>query len=226
MLRRTIKAIGIALCYLAVWQLAAAAVGKALILPSPADTAKAFVSLAVTPKFYLSIGMTLLRVLAGFAVASCALMLVLTPSRPLWPARAALGALKQRTASPLIARAFDVYETYARRADVLAPVRALLPAEVKRFALVTHNDIETSLWRPFGAREFIHVIPGTSRGEIERRGIDVVVMNLGVVSAFTPRPGEWLASLGGTTLGEVEVRATASGAPFRWRVVRLSPPER
>lgn len=67
MARRTLNAIGIALCYLAVWQIAAAAVGKALILPSPADTVKALAALAATGEFYLSIGMTLLRVLVGFA---------------------------------------------------------------------------------------------------------------------------------------------------------------
>lgn len=64
--RRILKGIGIALCYLAVWQFAAALVGKALILPSPADTTRALFALAGTAEFYLSIGMTLLRVLAGF----------------------------------------------------------------------------------------------------------------------------------------------------------------
>lgn len=66
MLRRIFKGIGIALCYLAVWQFAAALAGKALILPSPVDTARALIALAGTAEFYLSIGMTLLRVLAGF----------------------------------------------------------------------------------------------------------------------------------------------------------------
>ncbi len=65
---RFLKKTGIALCYLAVWQLAAWAVGKALILPSPIDTARALFGLAVTGRFYATVGMTLLRVLAGFAL--------------------------------------------------------------------------------------------------------------------------------------------------------------
>lgn len=67
MTRRALKATGITLCYLAVWHIAAAAVGKAFILPSPLDTAKALLALASTGEFYASIGMTLLRVVGGFA---------------------------------------------------------------------------------------------------------------------------------------------------------------
>lgn len=67
MTRRILKTIGITLCYLAAWALASAAVGKAAILPSPLDTAKALFALAQTKGFYLSISLTLVRVLGGFA---------------------------------------------------------------------------------------------------------------------------------------------------------------
>ncbi len=66
------KKIGIALCYLAAWALASAAVGKALVLPSPLDTARALLALAGTVKFYQTVSMTLLRVLAGFAAGIAA----------------------------------------------------------------------------------------------------------------------------------------------------------
>lgn len=67
MTRRILKAIGITLCYLAVWAIAAAAVGRVFILPSPLDTLKAIFALAQTKDFYLSILITFLRVLGGFA---------------------------------------------------------------------------------------------------------------------------------------------------------------
>ena len=65
-MKRHIKTIIIALSYIAVWQLAAMAVGSALLLPSPLDTAAALARLAVTGRFWLSIIATLARVVAGF----------------------------------------------------------------------------------------------------------------------------------------------------------------
>ena len=55
------------------------------------------------------------------------LVLVLTPARPLWPARTVLSkVLALKPGQPLIARALSVYTVYADRSDPLAEVRALL----------------------------------------------------------------------------------------------------
>ncbi len=60
------KKTGIALCYIAAWELISLAVGRALVFPSPVDTAKALFSLLATARFYQTVGMTLLRVVTGF----------------------------------------------------------------------------------------------------------------------------------------------------------------
>ncbi|MEQ1861079.1 MAG: hypothetical protein ABMA13_14175 [Chthoniobacteraceae bacterium] len=153
------------------------------------------------------------RALAAVAVLTCAAELIITPSRPLWPASGVLARVK--TTSPAIDRALTVYTTYAHRADALAPVRDLLPGGVTKFGLVTHNDLETSLWRPFGGRDFAHVIPGTKRNVIAGRGLDHLVVNASYAG------GGWLAELGAETIGEVQVRTLASGGMERWLVVRL-----
>lgn len=63
---KPLKTIIIAICWLLLWQLAAMAVGSALLLPSPIVTAKALVQLAGTALFWKTTGTTLLRVAAGF----------------------------------------------------------------------------------------------------------------------------------------------------------------
>ena len=55
--------------WVAVWQLAALAVGQRILLASPADTLAALADLARTADFWLSIATSLARIFAGFAAA-------------------------------------------------------------------------------------------------------------------------------------------------------------
>lgn len=59
----------VALFWIGVWWLAAAAVGLPLLLPGPGDTLAALLRLAGTAAFWQSTGMTLLRVAAGYLFA-------------------------------------------------------------------------------------------------------------------------------------------------------------
>lgn len=156
--------------------------------------------------------------LAALAVATCGLQLVLTPSRPLLPMVSMISSLRSADSSGAAERAARVYETYARRADALASVRALLPVGVSRFGLVTQNDLETSLWRPFGSRTFEHVVGGTDRERLVKRGLDHLVINASLVG---PALDPWLVKLGAERIGEVEIRTLASGGAERWIVARL-----
>ena len=65
-MKRILKNCLIAACWLLLWQLGAMAVGSPVLLPSPWETAKAFVALAGTGFFWKTAGATLLRVAAGF----------------------------------------------------------------------------------------------------------------------------------------------------------------
>ena len=55
--------------FIAVWFGAAAAIGKSIILPSPADTLCSFFDLLGEKSFYLSVGRTLGRTLISFLIA-------------------------------------------------------------------------------------------------------------------------------------------------------------
>lgn len=55
--------------FIAVWFAAAAAIGKSIILPSPADTLRSFFDLLGEKTFYLALGKTLGRTLVSFVIA-------------------------------------------------------------------------------------------------------------------------------------------------------------
>lgn len=82
---------------------------------------------------------------------------VFTPSRPLLPvpaiARAALGDAALRVEA--------VYDVYTARGDNLSAVRGKIPGNTRCVGMIaTGDDIEVSLWRPFGSGRFVrHVDP-------------------------------------------------------------------
>src|SRR5207244_12186665 len=85
-------------------------------------------------------------------------VLILTPARPLWPAKTILS--KARAAKPdqrLLARAEKVYTVYSERSDPLAGLRTLLPKDVSTIGFVaTADDIDISLWRPYDTKRVEH----------------------------------------------------------------------
>lgn len=70
MKKKLLKVIIPAGVWLAVWAIAAEAVGKELILPSPGSVARSLLALALTGTFWREAGMSLLRVGAGFLLGA------------------------------------------------------------------------------------------------------------------------------------------------------------
>lgn len=68
-LLRTASALGVALFWLAVWTLAAAAVGNSLLLPSPIETITELFELIPTANFWSCAALSLLRVAIGIVAA-------------------------------------------------------------------------------------------------------------------------------------------------------------
>ena len=121
-----------------------------------------------------------------------AMLVIITPSRPLWPAQTVLGRLTQAHPDDRnLVRAATVYSVYSIRPEGLSPVREKLPPGEKVFGLVTFDDLETSLWPPFGQRRFRHVKPGDTGAELRAEGIHHVVLN-----------SEWFPTRTGVSLEE------------------------
>jgi hypothetical protein len=170
------------------------------------------------------------RGLGWLHLATALLVLVISPARPLWPALTVLSHLPESLrARPLVQRAALVYTRYRERPDALAPVRALLPADAKTVGLISINDLEASLWRPFGARRFLPISPDRPREWFRQRGIEYIVVSertyvgLWQNGRNFPALEQWVAGLDGELAGSVVVASTVGEAPYRWHAVRLKP---
>ena len=67
--RGKMRAMGVAVFWLLLWHVLSLLVGKAVILPSPFETAKTLFYLLFTLPFWQAVGVTLLRIIGGFLVA-------------------------------------------------------------------------------------------------------------------------------------------------------------
>ncbi len=163
------------------------------------------------------------RLCAVCVFGLAALLVIVTPSRPLWPAQTVLSALvKAHPENQMMRRALTVYAVYSIRADGLAPVRERLPATALTVGLVTFDDLETSLWPPYGKRRFVHVVRGDTREDLLRQGIEYVVLN---GEWFPGHVGvtveEWVRAFRGTIVATVPLRLRAGRETFSWHIVRL-----
>jgi hypothetical protein len=152
-----------------------------------------------------------------------ALLLFVSPARPLWPADSVLAGIDTQS-HPLLERAKMVYSVYGQRAEGFAPVRALLPPGLKVLGLIASDDPETSLWRPFGQRRIEHVVPADSIANLRARGVEYVLVNSEKFEALFQRPlQQWLTEMQAQILAKVALTLRATAGPSEWCVIKLSP---
>ena len=91
------------------------------------------------------------RVLAGGVWLLALAALIVTPSRPLWPAKTILSKmLATHPNQTQLLRAQKVYEVYANRSDPLAGMRQWFPDNLKVIGFMgTEDDLDISLWKPY-----------------------------------------------------------------------------
>jgi hypothetical protein len=162
---------------------------------------------------------------ANFILAVC--VLIVTPGRPLWPALTVLSKLKAaHPGSHAVSRALEVYQVYATRFDPLANVRVSLPSSVTTVGFLgTEDDIDISLWRPFGSRRVEHILLSDSEGEIRRRCIEYVVVGGFHLAQQGTRLETWLGQVRGTLLTKTTATIKAAEGAQQWYLVRLQRPE-
>jgi len=160
---------------------------------------------------------------ALLGLASAALVIVLIPARPLWPAATVLGELQSRwPQSQMLTRARQVYSVYHDRNDLLGPLRALLPADSVSVAIISSEaDADYSLWRPFGHRTAVYLV-GARPWEEETRGFTWIV---GKTSLLNARYGSSLEQLrlasGGQLVATRLIISTVRNGPEEWFVLKL-----
>jgi hypothetical protein len=163
------------------------------------------------------------RVMVGVVLLLALLALVLTPGRPLWPAQTVLTKLAAwKPGQRSITRALTVYSVYGVRSDPLANVRALLPQGLSVVGFMgTADDIDISLWRPFGTRRVEHILLDDSLELIRQRHIQyMVVGELNLLENNTTLAA-WQAKTGAQLVAAVDATMSVSQGPHHWYIVRL-----
>ncbi len=152
--------------------------------------------------------------------------LAVNPARPLLPMTRITTALVQRGLGGGIAeRMQTVYEVYANRYDVYAPVRAMLPPHARSIAFAgTSADSEYSFWQPLGNRRVTDFVEDAA-GEIpDPSSYDAIVASAdGTVDRFGLSPEELAGRIGWVIIGTIKVRALASSEATVWSVLVPAP---
>jgi hypothetical protein len=151
-------------------------------------------------------------------------LLVISPARPLFPAKAILAEVQGSAAPapPVLARVETVYSVYHARNDAFAPVRVVLPPDLKILGMVTYDDPETSLWRPFGSRRIIHVCPEDTAADLKACGVEYVLIKPeALVSYFHCSLDDWLKKMDAHVVQKIPLYLRASAGPLDWYLVKL-----
>jgi hypothetical protein len=151
-------------------------------------------------------------------------VLVVTPPRPLWPAQTILKQLaERRPASRLVNRALISYTVYRVRPDPLAAVRAQLPAEVKTIGyLGTVDDLDISLWKPYGSgRRVVHLYLKDSAEQIRARHVHYAVVSGFHLAEEKASLEEWLLRARAEIVADVTAIVTVRMGEQHWYIVRF-----
>jgi hypothetical protein len=164
------------------------------------------------------------------ALAVCAFLLALltlciTPPRPLWPAETILNRIvRSGKASASVAFVAETYRVNRARPDAFAPLRAVIPPGEKVVGIVTKDDPETSMWRPFGSRKVAHVLPSDSGDDLRRWGIKYIAINpMTFRQKFEMPLDQWLADVNGEVVTNIPLTLKASLGQHEWPIVALKP---
>jgi len=160
------------------------------------------------------------RMLCLFCAASAIPIPLLTPSRPLIPAAAL--ATRLPLSESLKKRVKDVYSAYSTRSDNLGAFRQVLPNEAHRIGIIaTGDDIEVSLWRPFGSGKSVHHV---NPERISREDSDaLLISSLALRQCHRIEPEAFLSDLDRSSAWEVagslEIVSKVHEGPVKWTLL-------
>jgi hypothetical protein len=164
------------------------------------------------------------RVMTGGVLLLALVVLIVSPDRPLWPAKTILTeALARHPDQRLLARALKVYTVYSERSDPLAGVRALLPPDIKVAGFIgTADDSDISLWRPFGERRVEHFFLTDPPAQIQQH-VQYVVLGGYNLKEHQTTLDAWLQSSGAELIATTNATLKVAEGPQPWYVVRFKP---
>ena len=164
------------------------------------------------------------RWLAAAAVATALVMVIITPSRPLWPAKTLLSRIDEHSPR-ILQRAKTGYAVYSGRSDALGPLRDSLPPDAKEVGYLNHGaSPELPLWKPYMKRRLRHVLPQDTIASLRAEGIRHLILN---TEHFEIRrgttPEDWVQKDGGIVKQRITLHLLAQQQPSEWWVVEIPP---
>ena len=152
-----------------------------------------------------------------------AVLLVVSPARPLVPVKMFLAEIRVFAAHhALLERVGSVYTVFQERNDAFAPARDALPSGLKVLGLVTYDDPETSLWRPFGSRRIVHVCPADTAADLKAGGVEYILVKGEAFGKWFPAPmDDWLKKINARVVKTISLQLRAAAGPTDWYLVKL-----
>lgn len=159
------------------------------------------------------------------AVLSTAVMLVITPSRPLWPAGWAFSKIPDERLSPPLRQLKLGYSVYADRSDALGRLREMLPESAGTVGFISFGSgSEMPFWKPYGNRSVRHILPQDSIETLRSKGMTHIVLNSQNFRLMMGAdPGEWAANHNARIVFRGDFRITVQAEPSEWLLLALSP---
>jgi hypothetical protein len=168
------------------------------------------------------------RIFLALMALSTLPALVLSMARPLWPAQTVSAGLARRhPQNQTLRRLATTYAAYAQRNDILAPLRAGLPADAREIGFIAGpNDTDYSLWRPFGRRQVRDLRPEL-RHFLAQPEVEWVVVKRDIWPEISPVPLEkWAQAHHAQIVLTLPIVELVSWGPENWCLLHLEKPAR
>jgi hypothetical protein len=150
-------------------------------------------------------------------------LLIISPSRPLFPVGSILAKLQAgRSNSKLAARIEEVYSVYRDRNHAFAPALALLPPDTHVLGLITYDDPETSLWQPFGSRQVVCLKPTDTADWLKSQGVRYILAKSTRFGDRFPELNDWLKKMNAQVVQKLELNLRAGTGPLQWYLIELN----
>lgn len=166
--------------------------------------------------------------LALLVMLVTAMLVVLSRSRPLFPAQTLMAWLQTRhPQSKLLSEARAAYDFRSSFDKVRYAFKNTLPRDEKVVGYVTGaGGAEVGLWLPLlGQREVERILPADTPNQLRRAGIHYVVIDEAGLQMRNESIGQWLARNDGTLADQMSYHDDPDGPQLDLYLVHLNPTE-
>jgi len=167
-------------------------------------------------------------VLAGIAAVMVIPVIILTPTRPLFPAQ----TFARITGSPALAKVAEQYHFWASLRDDLSPLRDQMPPDATRLGYAAgFHDTAYGLWKPFGSRVIVDLGLPLASGNLPPPDLQyAVVTERGIRERYQFDLKTWLDRTGGEIIftypRNVMLDAHSPPKYESWYLVKLNPAQK